>query len=854
MSYSIAQTNTGDGIGASSFTITQGNTTTGNLMVVVVGVSLTTVSSVTDSQSNKYVLATSSNASNVDVEIWYAKNIVGGTTPTITVTLTTSDNANGIAREYSGIDASVALDKAVAANGIGGTPSSGNTGTTTQASELVVGGGAFGTTAPTVGSGFSNFASKTTVAAAITVIEDKEVLATGTQSAAFTGGGAIWSVGAATFKEINGYDNSGGTTNLGAQTTGGTTTFSFTVGSGSNRLLIVSISTWNNGGTGAGCSGVTYNGTSMTAVGNGVANGQFYTEQWRLVAPASGTANIVATVSGKTDKLGLGAVSFSGMDQTTGIDVSTSATGTSGTVTASLTTTAISEYIVDAVSHLSANNPTSFTGAKIYSDAANGVSTDAQYQLSGATGTNSASWTFPDPGDGWAYSTLAVKAFSGVSDLNVSVSDSTTTSENTKTEVNSFINKSDATTTSENIVLTDVGNINISDSDTLTESIKLLSQENIVVSNSTTTSESISLALTPLLISVSDSTITSENTQLLVTSFISVSDSTTLSENVQIAQFNTISVSDLTATSENIQLLLQSNIIVSDSTTTSENVVVLIPQLVISVSDNTATSENVQLVDVLLISTSDSTTTAENVSLLLISSINVSDSTTLSENVQLLESVSISISDIISISENIRVTEVSLVSVSDTTITGENINLLITSNTLVSDNTTLSENLQLFESVVIGVSDSTTTSENILVQFSGINNIVVSDSTVTSENVNLLLLVTISISDNAIMSESISLSINQTINKSDSTTTSENVQLTIANIIVVSDFTTLSENILFFQSLVNIIVQDIASLSESSLVFLPQSFIDVESFVLIVEPILLTLVIPATMNMTAKIG
>lgn len=205
--------------------------------------------------------------------------------------------------------------------------------------------------------------------------------------------------------------------NITNQTAGGTTTVSHTC-TGSNGILIVSISAWNNGGTGTGCSSVTYNGVSMTAVGNstgstGTTTGQFYTEQWRLVAPSTGTNNIVATVAGKTDKLGVAAISFTGADQTTGVDVSGRTFGTSGTVTQSVTTTAASEFLIDAVCHLSANNPTSSTGTQILSSATAGTSTAAQYAAAASAGSNSMTWTYPDPGDEWAYSVLAVKATGG---------------------------------------------------------------------------------------------------------------------------------------------------------------------------------------------------------------------------------------------------------------------------------------------------------------------------------------------------------------------------------------------------------------------------------------------------------
>lgn len=209
-------------------------------------------------------------------------------------------------------------------------------------------------------------------------------------------------------------DNTGSAVSIVNQIIGGTTTVSFTTGSGSNRLLIASISTWNNGGTGTGCSAVVYGLQSMTLVSaSGASNGAVYTEQWSLVAPTTGAANLVATVLGKTDKIGIGIISFTGADQTTGLDVNNKATGTTGSVTASVTTTAASEYMVDCVCHLSANNPSTHSDTQIYSDATSGISTVSQYGAATSSGSNSMSWTYPDPGDAWAYSVLAVKSAGG---------------------------------------------------------------------------------------------------------------------------------------------------------------------------------------------------------------------------------------------------------------------------------------------------------------------------------------------------------------------------------------------------------------------------------------------------------
>lgn len=204
MAYAIVQTKTGATSGATSFTMVwSSNTTTGNLIVVVVGIITNTVSSITDSQSNTYTKATNGKANSNDVEIWYAQNITGGTTPTITVNTSASGTSSGIAQEYSGLTAS-AFDKAVSGTGIAGTASSGNTAATTSANELIVGGVAMGASTPTAGAGYGNLTVNSTTATNKVAIEDKRVTSTGAQAATFGGAGSIWSCSVATFAESTG--------------------------------------------------------------------------------------------------------------------------------------------------------------------------------------------------------------------------------------------------------------------------------------------------------------------------------------------------------------------------------------------------------------------------------------------------------------------------------------------------------------------------------------------------------------------------------------------------------------------------------------------------------------------------
>lgn len=90
----------------------------------------------------------------------------------------------------------------------------------------------------------------------------------------------------------------------------------FTVGSGANRLLIVTVHLYslsNIGGVGS--TGVTYNGVALT-FNRGNSNAlHCKTETWILVNPPSGTHNVVVSYTGTPDELGVEAASFSGVDQ-----------------------------------------------------------------------------------------------------------------------------------------------------------------------------------------------------------------------------------------------------------------------------------------------------------------------------------------------------------------------------------------------------------------------------------------------------------------------------------------------------------------------------------------------------------
>jgi hypothetical protein len=102
------------------------------------------------------------------------------------------------------------------------------------------------------------------------------------------------------------YDASTGTGQQGTLSASSLTK-SITIGSGSDRLLLVYV--WG----GATCSGVTHNGVAMTL--HSREDTAYKSSVWYLVNPASGANNIVATFASATYAILTGA-SFSGVEQT----------------------------------------------------------------------------------------------------------------------------------------------------------------------------------------------------------------------------------------------------------------------------------------------------------------------------------------------------------------------------------------------------------------------------------------------------------------------------------------------------------------------------------------------------------
>jgi hypothetical protein len=137
-------------------------------------------------------------------------------------------------------------------------------------------------------------------------------------------------------------------------------TWSHTV-SGSNRILVAGVSIRNQ--QNETVSSVTYAGIPLTFVGARSNETSARVEIWQLVAPAVGTDNVVVTLSAPAKIVG-GALSLTGVDQTTPIAASAFAAGSSENPTISLTAVATTAWVIDALAFRSTgtSGPTATPG------------------------------------------------------------------------------------------------------------------------------------------------------------------------------------------------------------------------------------------------------------------------------------------------------------------------------------------------------------------------------------------------------------------------------------------------------------------------------------------------------------
>ena len=175
-----------------------------------------------------------------------------------------------------------------------------------------------------------------------------------------------------------------------SSTNGNSNSFTFAHdGSGISTLLLVGIARKASNAT---VTSVTYAGVAMTAIPSGSFDGNPDLFTYYLVNPTTGVNNIVVTCSAATETA-IGAVTYSGVDQSTPLDTAAVASGSSGTASVN-----VSSASGDLVQDFLAvdDGPVVTVGAgqtSVYDDAVGGKIRAAGSIENGAT-TVTMSWTF----------------------------------------------------------------------------------------------------------------------------------------------------------------------------------------------------------------------------------------------------------------------------------------------------------------------------------------------------------------------------------------------------------------------------------------------------------------------------
>ncbi len=170
-----------------------------------------------------------------------------------------------------------------------------------------------------------------------------------------------------------------------------TKTWTHTISSGSNRLLVLSADLWQDvAGTGS-ITSASYNGAALTKATSTLSTGM-ESEIWYLVNPSSGAHTVSVTVTGDTDAIKLNASTFTGAAQSSALDVSSTAIGTSGNPSISATTATANDAIVATLSRYSTTDATT-SRTSLYKDITGSTFGAASYQVATSTGSYSDTYT-----------------------------------------------------------------------------------------------------------------------------------------------------------------------------------------------------------------------------------------------------------------------------------------------------------------------------------------------------------------------------------------------------------------------------------------------------------------------------
>ena len=200
------------------------------------------------------------------------------------------------------------------------------------------------------------------------------------------------------------------TVNIDATTTDfsanpGSTTFSVshTTGTGSNRLMLVGISQKNKAVT-----GVTYDGTPLSLVGEVLTNSNAKVHLYSLLNPPSGTANVVVSLNANPDKgIVVGVTTFTEVHQSSPLGTFNGAQNSSSTPSVNISS-AVGELVFDVISVRSSSSLTVGSGQTQRWNTNTGSEIWGGGSTKSGAGTTTMSWT-PSGSVDWAIGGVSIQ-------------------------------------------------------------------------------------------------------------------------------------------------------------------------------------------------------------------------------------------------------------------------------------------------------------------------------------------------------------------------------------------------------------------------------------------------------------
>ncbi len=176
---------------------------------------------------------------------------------------------------------------------------------------------------------------------------------------------------------------------------------SHTTGGGTNRLMLVMVTTGLSSGTLPTVSGITYGGQSLTLV-NAISNGGLVrSEIWKLVNPPIGTANAVLSLS-TSNPVTATVITYTGVDQTT--PLGTSVTGGNGkgnsfslTVSSATNELIVDSFAVDGDATNTAPTPSAGSGQTILENIKPAIYLNGSVSSKAGASSTTMSWSWTGP-------------------------------------------------------------------------------------------------------------------------------------------------------------------------------------------------------------------------------------------------------------------------------------------------------------------------------------------------------------------------------------------------------------------------------------------------------------------------